>query len=342
MESDKLKLSKYDKLWLKELYRLIVENKVPSYRSLRARLYKSLPKEYNPSEIAPCYCKYHGEEITLEGVAEVDPGFDVFSKSTKVITAIKKLLIDNPEKSEVSAEEIAKLTKVSERDVSFVLRLISPYGKFWNSASGNQKFKYGYSTLRMDNDHAIFDQYLYFSNIKELLKSYYAQLVKRKPIHLDLREGSWYTGTTNEVQLNPIFKSKIDRIDRRLCFVLMPFSETWSDEIYKLIRATIESLGYQCLRADNLSGPIIIEDIWTKINQAGLVIADVTGKNPNVMYEVGIAHTVGRPTILLTQDIKEVPFDFTHLRHIEYKNSVSSANAFKRKLKEATTEIQTL
>lgn len=126
---------------------------------------------------------------------------------------------------------------------------------------------------------------------------------------------------TNSIR--PIFTSRVSTIDARLCFILMPFNEPWSDRLYfKLIRPTIEELGMQCIRADNLTGQIIVEDIWTKINQCGVIVADVTGRNPNVMYELGIVHTIGKPTILITQDIHGVPFDFAHLRHYPYEDNI--------------------
>ncbi|MCZ8023867.1 MAG: hypothetical protein O9282_14845 [Flavobacterium sp.] len=119
----------------------------------------------------------------------------------------------------------------------------------------------------------------------------------------------------------------------------MPFSEKWSNDIFKIIKTTVENLGYQCLRADDLNGQIIIEDIWIKITQAGFIVADVTGRNPNIMYEVGIAHTVGRPTILLTQNIDEIPFDFSHLRHIEYKTQFSDSIDLRTKLEDTIRYI---
>ncbi len=48
------------------------------------------------------------------------------------------------------------------------------------------------------------------------------------------------------------------------------------------------------------------------------LVADLTGRNPNVMYEVGIAHTVGKPVIMVTQDIDDVPFDLRALRCVVY------------------------
>lgn len=334
-----LKISAHEKLWLEELYKTINANKRPSYRVLRAKLHKSLPVDFDPKKIDKRLTNYSGEEITLEGVNIIDPKTDIINKANKVVKAIKSLLLDNPEKDEVNVTEISEIVDLTKKEIAFILRLISPYGKFWSSASGSQEFYNGYESLRIQNENQIFDQYLYFTDIKDLIQKYNSELDKGQRVD----ERTLYINPEEQqekgVKLNPIFKSEIRSIDKNICFVLMPFKETWSNEIYKLIKTTIESLGFQCLRADDLNGQIIIEDIWIKINQAGFIIADVTNKNPNVMYEVGIAHTVGRPTLLLTQNIKEIPFDFNHLRHIEYRNSVSGASELKKKLKEAINDI---
>jgi hypothetical protein len=138
----------------------------------------------------------------------------------------------------------------------------------------------------------------------------------------------------------PIFKSKIERINSNLCFVLMPFTQEWSKRVYeKYIQSSIEKLGYQCLRADELNGQIVMEDVWVNINQAAFIIADVTGKNPNVMYELGIVHTLGKPCILITQDASSIPFDFRHLRHYEYKDNIDGLDEFELRISKAIREI---
>lgn len=62
-----------------------------------------------------------------------------------------------------------------------------------------------------------------------------------------------------------------------------------------------------------------MEDVWRGINEAGIIVADLTGRNANVFYETGIAHTLGKEVILLTQDRDEKPFDISHLRYIFYE-----------------------
>jgi hypothetical protein len=62
----------------------------------------------------------------------------------------------------------------------------------------------------------------------------------------------------------------------------------------------------------------IVEDIWELICTARLIVADVTGRNPNVFYELGICHTLGKEVIVITQAAADVPFDIRHRRFIEY------------------------
>jgi SIR2-like domain len=107
-----------------------------------------------------------------------------------------------------------------------------------------------------------------------------------------------------------------------LCFVMMPFGNTF-DAVYRtLIKPTASQFGLTPLRADEMSASgSIVEQIRAAIQQSRLCIADVSNRNPNVLYEIGIAHSLGKPTILVTQDISELPFDLRDLRTIAYDPS---------------------
>lgn len=107
-------------------------------------------------------------------------------------------------------------------------------------------------------------------------------------------------------------------------FVLMPFDEAF-DDIYKLgIKATATTLGILAERVDEqIYSEGILERIYRQIELADLIIADMTGQNPNVFYEVGYAHAKGKLCILLTQKSEDIPFDLKHHRHIVYGSSIS-------------------
>jgi hypothetical protein len=102
-------------------------------------------------------------------------------------------------------------------------------------------------------------------------------------------------------------------------FVLMPFAAEFS-EIYNLfIARALDRAGYEVMRADDIvSQQNILHDIVSYIATSDLIVADLTGSNPNVYYELGIAHALRKPVVLLTQSVEELPFDLRPYRVIPY------------------------
>jgi hypothetical protein len=106
---------------------------------------------------------------------------------------------------------------------------------------------------------------------------------------------------------------------RRVCFVLMPFAPRF-DKVYETIQRLVEAKGYECLRADQVfRATDIMYVVVEMIHRADVVIADVTGRNPNVFYELGYAHAIGKETVLLTQNEKDVPFDVRQRQFVLYR-----------------------
>jgi hypothetical protein len=122
-------------------------------------------------------------------------------------------------------------------------------------------------------------------------------------------------------------------------FVIMPFSPKWSKIVWETIKSTITGLQFRCLRSDEQYGQQILEDIWSGICEASIVIADVTGRNANVYYELGIAHVMGRRVVLLSQDISDIPFDTRTYRHILYKVP-SKRPACRREMHKLSEELK--
>jgi hypothetical protein len=108
-------------------------------------------------------------------------------------------------------------------------------------------------------------------------------------------------------------------------FVLMPFASDF-DDIYKFgIKQTCEQLGCYCERVDEqIFQDSILDRIYNQISKADILIADMSGRNPNVFYEVGYAHGLGKKVILLTQKTDDIPFDFKHFQHIVYGGSAAA------------------
>jgi hypothetical protein len=125
-------------------------------------------------------------------------------------------------------------------------------------------------------------------------------------------------------------------VDPQLCFVLMPFTKTFNQYYKTILKPTVESEGFKCVRADEIYGEAIMTDIWNSIWRAAVVIADVTRKNPNVNYELGICHALGVPTVIIAQSLKYVPFDYRHRRHTLYH---PGATGWRKRLKCALSNL---
>lgn len=111
------------------------------------------------------------------------------------------------------------------------------------------------------------------------------------------------------------------RLDRnpRLAFAIMPFRPKWSIYVYnEFIKPVVAAAGLEAKRADEMTGRNVLQDIWKAIYTSRLVIAEISELNANVYYELGIAHTLGKKAILLTQNIDVVPFDLRQQRVIVY------------------------
>jgi hypothetical protein len=126
----------------------------------------------------------------------------------------------------------------------------------------------------------------------------------------------------DDMLVNPIWRGRGFVVEPKSCFVLMPFGASWSRRIWERhLGPIIAECGFTPRRADEFTGHDIMEDIWLGLNTAEMVIADITDRNANVFYELGIAHTLGKPIILLTQNIADVPFDVNRYRVIEYEDN---------------------
>lgn len=136
-------------------------------------------------------------------------------------------------------------------------------------------------------------------------------------------------------------KSSATVDNRELCFAIMPFGG-WFDDYYTTIYCpAIENAGLKPCRADDLYRPsTIVHDIWSYTKRAKLILADLTGKNANVFYELGLAHALAKPAILVVENMDDVPFDLRALRIIEYdKNAPNWGDVLKDKIETSIREV---
>ncbi len=132
-----------------------------------------------------------------------------------------------------------------------------------------------------------------------------------------------------------------DAAERRFVFVAMPFADRYRNIYKRVIKEVVESKGFICKRVDESKYPSrIVEEIKNDIQRAEFVIADLSGKNLNVFYEVGMAHAVGKAVILLTQSLEDVPPKLQMFRCFEYEDSLRGGDNLKKDIAAAIDALQ--
>lgn len=118
-----------------------------------------------------------------------------------------------------------------------------------------------------------------------------------------------------------------ENIEPLLASAMMPFDAAFND-VYAAIQLAAANAGLYCRRADDIwENPLVMQDVASLIDRSRVVVCDCTGKNPNVFYEAGIAHTLGREVILIAQNEHDIPFDLRHLRFVRYLNNAEGRTA---------------
>lgn len=118
-------------------------------------------------------------------------------------------------------------------------------------------------------------------------------------------------------------------------FVIMPFDPEFNDVFEKLLKPPLEAAGFRVQRADtSLDQENILKSIVRGISESQVVLADLTARNPNVLYELGIAHGLDKPTVLVAQSIDDIPFDLRSYRVKPYSFDFREVAPFKNWLRE--------
>lgn len=138
--------------------------------------------------------------------------------------------------------------------------------------------------------------------------------------HID-SEFKRFFGLLSQLRTRPIFGTAPMTLDSRSAFVLLPSSERLNKNYAVIEKAVEENRVTLRLARDIREGRAAVRDLWESINGSRVIIADLTGPDPGVMYALGIAHTVGRDTILISPRGSKYLVDIPRTRRIEYRKS---------------------
>lgn len=170
------------------------------------------------------------------------------------------------------------------------------------------------------------------SRTRHILKNFCAAQNYRSH-QLPFRDGQ------ETMHFNPYRDHPSYRLVHDQCFIVMPYGEKWSAIIRDDIKNICEAQGLSPVRGDERRGENILDDIWQDMNESRAIIVDVTDNNPNVMYELGLAHALKKDVILIAQSVNDIPFDLKVFRHILYTTDDAGRATLKWKLTECLTDL---
>jgi hypothetical protein len=135
---------------------------------------------------------------------------------------------------------------------------------------------------------------------------------------LDVSQGTTSTGVSSET-LKKLGKTVSISADDT-CFVVMPFAPPLGNHYSLIYEPAIKKAGMKPVRADDdiFATGKIMDQVWAGINTAKVLVAELTSRNPNVFYELGLAHALKKPVVLISSNENDVPFDVRHIRVIYY------------------------
>lgn len=173
------------------------------------------------------------------------------------------------------------------------------------------------------------------------------KLVERDPANLQIIEDvvtrmygdvgenvSTAVGRSRTILFSPsVFDVPEGGVESDLVAVMSPFAPQF-EPVFASISTAASMAGFRTLRAKDIwEHTAVIQDVFSLIFKAHIVVCDFTGKNPNVFYEAGIAHTLGKHVVPITQSAGDIPFDLQHHRYLHYLNNTEGLGALGSGLK---------
>ncbi len=208
-------------------------------------------------------------------------------------------------------------------------------------------------TLSKTATNKIFTLVLQFGN--ETVDAYGSFSIRwgDKKIHIEVRKLIWgkldlmpFTspGVTSfpkvrDMLLTPVFQNRKFSKQDNTCLISMPLEAYWSETLWVHIQTTLQAVGIDAIRAEPLFISGKLEESWTYLNQVEALIADLTYKHPDVFYQIGIAHTLGKPVFLISQHARDIPVDFQQFPHKVYNNNIPGLRELAEALRDFVDEL---
>lgn len=292
----------FEVCWLREIDRRIQQGLPLNSRAMMVELRDQLPKGFVPRNVDPALGGHSG--ITVRGLMVIGDSAKVLPDVERAIYFIRDQLIEDPSRSTVAAFEVADALQVEEKRAERILGLISNMSGLSAGGSGSSE-EWGLETLHFGRDDVI-ARYLAFTSLTEFEEQRAHEVPSPPPF-------SPLTGQSAEQRSR--FAETV--------FVLMNMDprDPSLEDVLEGVKEECAAFGLIARRIDEIEHADRITDrILDQIAESDLIFADLTGERPNVYYEVGYAHALGKRPILFRREGTRLHFDLAVHNVPEYAN----------------------
>lgn len=312
-----LKLSRDEIIWLDEICKKFEEGEEIRRREIMVALYPKLSRDFDPKKIDSRI--YTGTRPTLFGLSLVNPNSKLLERTEKVIFAIKAVLMKKPNVIGISAKELSVTLNVEATEIARIFTLLSDIGQFWSSASGT--LGTGYSDIHVEGEPA-FNSYLRFNGLRDIFDGMAANILSPPAV---LPKAEWIPSVPQQ------------RFEPNTAFIIMSMDPDTPEfeDVCNSIKEACSEHGIRALRADDIEHSGKITDmILAKIESSEFIFADVTGERPNVYYEIGYAHAIGKRPHIFRKAGTPLHFDLSVHNAPAYKNITDLRDRLRKRLEE--------
>jgi len=307
----KIELSNEQLVWINELYLEFKKgNYNPNVNELRVKLRDKLSKGFNAYEIA--HNVSSSNTLHLIGISIINPSDKIFEEVDEVYLLIKELIINKPSKMDISADELVNRLSLDSKRAELILYHINTLQEGQHFSVTFSQGSFGISRISWSENSLPY--FLYYDGLEKLLEDN----VENKEQKLNVRPRKYNSSLASVRDVAKVEQQS--SFVPNTAFIIMAISEE-SEDTLNAIKETCSTYGVAAVRVDEIEHQDRISlKIIEKIKRSEFLIADLTKERPNVYYEIGYAHAIGKRPIFIRKEGTKIHFDIRDFKVITYGN----------------------
>ena len=274
---------------------------------IKIDLFEKLSEQFNHKKLNPLLIQ--SNMPTLYGLWVHDQNYEMLEVSEKIIFEIRDKILSKSKDRSYTSHDLSKKLKINIETISICFELLSTSGAFWSAASRANDLKIGYSSIDFDNETCI-EEYLSFLGLENHLENWIKRIKPTNSVEkLGIKSNSYISG---------------NQFERNTAFIIMAMDpeKPELEDVHTAIKESCEKFGIKAVRVDEIEhSDVITELIIELIRNSEYVVADLSWERPNVYYEVGYAHAIGKKPILIRKEGTNLHFDLSVYNIPEYRNT---------------------